>query len=100
MLSKCANPTCCTTFLYLSEGRLYLVDSKAASVQHRARMESKCAADPWIHEYFWLCASCCRDMTIQINNNFEIRVVRKRGIRPDFEADFQRASAAKNISAV
>jgi len=38
-------------------------------------------------------------MTIQIDNNFEISVVRKRGIPQDSEPDLQGVSAAKNISA-
>jgi hypothetical protein len=98
MLSKCANPTCSTKFRYLSEGKLYLIDSKAASVRHGARPESKYAGKSCIYEYFWLCSSCCLDVTIQIDSNFEISVVRKRGIPQDSEPDLQGASAAKNIS--
>lgn len=99
MLSKCANPTCFTTFRYLSEGKLYLVDSKAALVRHGGRAESKYAGKSCIYEYFWLCSSCCRIMTIQIDNNFEISVVRKRGMPQDSEPDLQGASVAKNIRA-
>jgi hypothetical protein len=99
MLSKCANPTCFTTFRYLSEGKLYLIDSKAVLVRHGARAESKCAGKSSIYEYFWLCSSCCRDMTIQIDNKFEVSVVRKRELTQDSEPDLQWASTAKNISA-
>jgi hypothetical protein len=98
MLSKCANPSCSATFRYLSEGKLYLVDVKAASVRHGARAESKYAGKSCIYEYFWLCSSCCRDMTIQIDNKFEISVVRQRGMPQDSEPDLRAASAAKNIS--
>jgi len=99
MLSKCANPPCSNTFRYLSEGKLYLIDSKAALVRHGVRAESNNAGKSCIYEYFWLCSSCCRDMTIQIDNNFQISAVRKRGIPQDSKPDLQGASAAKNISA-
>ncbi len=89
MLSKCANPTCSTTFRYLSEGKLYPIDSKAASVRHGARAGSKYAGQSCICEYFWLCSSCSRDLTIQIDNNSEISVVRKRGIPQHSEPDLQ-----------
>jgi len=98
MLSKCANPTCSATFRYLSEGKLYLVDSKAATVRHGARAELKYAGASCIYEYFWLCSACCRDMTIRIDHNFEISAVRKQGIHQD-EANTRGASTVKNISA-
>jgi len=31
MLSKCASPVCSTTFRYLHEGKLFLIDSNTAS---------------------------------------------------------------------
>jgi hypothetical protein len=87
MLSKCTNPACSTTFRYLSEGKLYLIDSKAVLVRHGARAELKYAGKSCSYEYFWLCSSCCRDMTIQIDNKFEVSVVRLPGIRQGSEAD-------------
>jgi hypothetical protein len=86
-------------FRYLSEGKLYLIDSKAASVRHRARAELKYAGKSCIYEYFWLCSSCCRDMTIQIDNKFEVSVVRQPGISQDSDLDLQGAIAVNNISA-
>lgn len=37
MLAKCANPACATKFLYLREGKLYLIDVKGArsATDHR-----------------------------------------------------------------
>jgi hypothetical protein len=84
MLSKCANPACSAMFRYLSEGKLYLVDSKAAVARHRSA-ELKYAGKSCNHEYLWLCSSCSRDMTIQITANLEVKVVRKRGIANDSE---------------
>lgn len=99
MLSKCANPTCSTTFRYLSEGKLYLVDSKAVLVRHGARAQLKHAGKSCSYEYFWLCSSCCRDMTIQIDNKFEVSVVRQPEMPQYPEPDPQAASAANDISA-
>jgi hypothetical protein len=98
MLSKCANPACSTNFRYLSEGKLYLIDSKAASVRHGARAV-KSADKSCIYEYFWLCSACCRHMTIQIDNKLEVRVVRKPGIPQDSDPDLQESSAVNNIGA-
>ncbi len=98
MLSKCANPTCSNTFRYLSEGELYLIDSKAGSARHGVRAESKYAGKSCIYEYFWLCSSCCRDMTIQIDNNLEVKVARKREIRNGSEPDTPTASLLKNVN--
>jgi hypothetical protein len=99
MLSKCANPTCSTTFRYLREGKLYLLDPKATSVNRGARAQSEHEGRPFIYEYFWLCSSCCRDMTIQIDNHFEVSVVRRGEILQDSKPDFQGPSASKNIRA-
>jgi hypothetical protein len=98
MLSKCANATCSTKFRYLSEGKLYLIDSRAASARFGVRGELKYAGRSCIYEYFWLCSSCCREMTIQIDN-CEVSVVRKRGMPQGHEPDLQGVSAAENIGA-
>jgi hypothetical protein len=50
MLSKCANPACSTTFRYLHEGRLYLIDPTEALAGHKPRCSSK--SGPL--EYAWL----------------------------------------------
>jgi hypothetical protein len=89
MLSKCANPTCSATFRFLSEGKVFLVDSKAALARCRFQAELKCAGSSCIYEYFWLCSSCCRDMTIQIDHRLEVSVIRKPGPPQDSEPNLQ-----------
>ncbi len=76
MLSKCAGPDCSNIFRYLHEGKLYLIDFKAASASrgHPARAQYKGNS---AFEYVWLCSSCCRDMTIYADPDFGIVVVRK-----------------------
>ncbi len=73
MLSKCANPTCPTTFRYLHEGRLYVIASKETLGGHKPSRSSKSGQI----EYAWLCSSCSLYLTIQIDEEFGTRVVRK-----------------------
>jgi hypothetical protein len=78
MLSKCANPDCSAKFRYLHEGKLYLVDYRAAGARRTAPADSKSGAIACAREYFWLCGPCSFDMTIQIDDNLEIRVTQRR----------------------
>lgn len=71
MLSKCVNPACANAFRYFHEGKLYLSNSKAQSSASR------------ILECFWLCSSCCQDMTIQIDDDHAVTVFRKQGNTSD-----------------
>jgi hypothetical protein len=73
MLSKCANPSCLTLFRYLHEGKLYVIGPKEAV----ARQKPRCSAKSAQIEYAWLCSSCCLYLTIQIDEEFGTRVVRK-----------------------
>jgi len=85
MLSKCANPTCPTTFRYLHEGKLYLI----APREPRARHKPRCSSKSGQLEYAWLCSSCSLYLTIQIDAEFGTRVVRK------FEAKFEAKNGSK-----
>jgi len=73
MLSKCANPTCPTTFRYLHEGRPYVIASRETLARHKPSCSSKSGQ----LEYAWLCSSCSLYLTIQIDEEFGTRVVRK-----------------------
>jgi hypothetical protein len=78
MLSKCARPGCSTPFRYLHEGKLYLIDRKAASAGRKSPADLKYAGKSRPLEYVWLCSSCCSDLTIQVDDDHGVRVVRKR----------------------
>lgn len=78
MLSKCANPACRTLFRYLHEGKLYVIGPKEALARHKPRGSAKSGQI----EYAWLCSSCCLHLTIQIDEQFETRVVRKFELGP------------------
>jgi hypothetical protein len=71
MLSKCANPACSNTFRYFREGKLYVTEPKARSGHSR------------VLEYFWLCSTCCRDMTIQIDHGHAVTACPKKAIPSD-----------------
>ena len=51
VVHKCANPSCSATFNRLGDGRLFVVE---AADDHRSRRL----------EYFFLCNSCSRTMTV------------------------------------
>src|SRR5580700_4119822 len=78
MLSKCASPGCSTPFRYLHEGKLYLIDRKAASAGRKPPADLRYARKSRGLEYVWLCSSCCSDLTIQVDDDHGVRVVRKR----------------------
>lgn len=73
MLSKCANPACPTTFRYLHEGRLYVIAPRETVARYKPRSSSTSGQ----LEYAWLCSSCSLYLTIQIDEEFGARVVRK-----------------------
>ena len=73
MLSKCANPTCPTTFRYLHEGRLYVIAPEETVAGYKPRLSGKSRQ----LEYAWLCSSCSLYLTIQIGEESGTRVVRK-----------------------
>jgi hypothetical protein len=68
MLSKCANPACSNTFRYFRDGKLYVSEPNAQS--------GNC-----VLECFWLCSTCCRDMTIQIDDDHAVTVFRKQAMQ-------------------
>jgi hypothetical protein len=70
MLSKCANPACSKTFLYLRQGKLFRLEvsldndpetDTAASYQESSTSRLR-------HEYFWLCESCSRTLQVISEN--------------------------------
>lgn len=58
MLSKCANPECSETFRYLHEGKIFYL-APTPDIQIAVGMHY-----PALHERFWLCARCSKEMTV------------------------------------
>jgi hypothetical protein len=73
MLSKCANPGCRATFLYLHQGKLFRFDT---SIETLARTPvSEMARSSRRVEFFWLCEECAQDMTLTYNRETGIKIV-------------------------
>ncbi|OLB24804.1 MAG: hypothetical protein DMG86_19730 [Acidobacteria bacterium] len=67
MLSKCANPGCSASFLYLHQGKLFRLETSGNGDDTRIGF-----ADPQGKnssrrlEYFWLCDDCASVMTVSL----------------------------------
>lgn len=62
MLAKCINPQCFSPFRYLGEGTLF----------RRENEQIPAGLSRTRPEYFWLCASCSKVMTLRINEHGEV----------------------------
>jgi len=68
MLNKCANPECSAIFRTLRDGKVFVMEVKPdchGGVSGHGRER----------EYFWLCNSCCRNMTVIVDNGTRAQVV-------------------------
>jgi len=68
MLDKCANPVCPAIFRNLRDGRLFVTEVEAvhhSSIREHGRQR----------QYFWLCSSCCRTMTLTVEKGKRVQVV-------------------------
>lgn len=81
MLSKCANAACSSVFRYLHEGKLFLIEPEAGLTKGKSEATLRDTDQSRAIDYVWLCSSCCRGMTVYIDHERKIRVVR----RPDSE---------------
>jgi len=74
MLSKCANPGCPATFLYLHQGKLFRLDP---SIELLVRIPVREVTRPSCRvEFFWLCDECAAELTLGYNKGTGITVVR------------------------
>ena len=65
MLSKCANPGCPATFLYLHQGKLFRLDP---SIELLVRIPVREVTRPSCRfEFFWLCDECAAELTLGYN---------------------------------
>lgn len=76
MLSKCLNPRCAATFRYLGEGRLFRIDfSEVARRKNALAGRTLAAVGERPAEHFWLCQNCAPNMTIQLSEVGEVRLI-------------------------
>ena len=73
MLSKCANPGCAATFLYLHQGKLFRLDTSIAVVASTSLAERKKPSRRI--EFFWLCHPCAAELTLGYKRETGITVV-------------------------
>ena len=78
MLSKCASPGCSNIFRYLHEGKLYLIDFKAALIRRKHPAANALHEGKSALEYVWLCAACARGLTIYVDPDAGICVVHRQ----------------------
>lgn len=75
MLSKCANPYCSTPFVYLREGKIFIVESGSQPTgPHLAKSQPATRV-----EHFWLCGRCATEMTVKPDRPHGIKIVSKPG---------------------
>ena len=67
MMSKCANPACSSAFRYLRDGKLFQVPFGS--------IKSSDTTTPACDEFFWLCGSCSKDLTIVVDPIEGVRTV-------------------------
>jgi len=84
MVSKCANPTCSETFLYLHQGKIFQLTPTP-----EVEAVGGCLL-PSLYERFWLCDKCCKDMTL-VWGGTEVKLVPLRAVPvaqpPAFKVD-------------
>jgi hypothetical protein len=68
MVSCCANPECRAPFVYLRDGRVF------------AAIRQDPSLGPMV-EYFWLCAKCAGNLSLQFGNDGVANIVQR--LRPD-----------------
>ena len=67
MLEKCANSACSAKFLRLHDGRLFVAEAEND-------VSDTCGYEHQL-QYFWLCSSCCRSMTVALEKGKRPQVV-------------------------
>ncbi len=84
MLSKCANPSCSTQFIYLREGKLFVMEH---SSKPRLRQQGPVLAKPASRlEHFWLCGPCSESLTLIYSVESGVQVVAKQAGPPQVAA--------------
>lgn len=78
MLAKCANPACNAPFLYLREGRLYQMEVAVERPQAEQANGGEERRPLRRLEFFWLCSSCAREMTLAYHQGRGLSVVPTR----------------------
>jgi len=77
MLAKCANPSCSTPFVYLREGKVFMMEHVPAQSQPGPGSGGATRKPVARVEHFWLCGDCSSHMTLVYDRQQGVRVVSK-----------------------
>jgi hypothetical protein len=73
MLSKCANPACSTQFIYLREGKLFVMEHTGKpALRQQGPVLARSATRL---EHFWLCGPCSESFTLVYSIDRGVQVV-------------------------
>lgn len=82
MLAKCANPECSAPFRYLHQGKLFQIEVDAGEGPlTRSGLTLVKGKPPQRVEYFWLCDTCARTMTMAYQKGAGARAIRFAALR-------------------
>jgi hypothetical protein len=88
MLSKCANPGCSASFLYLHQGKLFRLETSGNGDDTRIGVPDPQGKNSSRRlEYFWLCDDCASVMTVSFKKGVGVTT------RPLFMAQKQLRSS-------
>jgi hypothetical protein len=90
MLSKCANPVCSNTFLYLRQGKLFRLEVPVGDqTAPDGSVNAKTSPNGRLRdEYFWLCETCCPNFKVVREQGVGLKVIPFNGAEP-LGRDFQ-----------
>ncbi|HLJ90933.1 MAG TPA: hypothetical protein VKZ53_29285 [Candidatus Angelobacter sp.] len=78
MLTKCANPSCSTPFIYLREGKVFMIEYPAPTATDEAKGPTLFKPKGIGRvEHFWLCGPCSIQMTLSSDRQRGVTVVPK-----------------------
>lgn len=77
MLSKCANPKCPRAFLYLGQGKLFRLKIPLEESREESPTTPINGNPSGRHrnEFFWLCDSCSRSLTVVWKKGIGVRTI-------------------------
>lgn len=77
MLARCANPSCSAEFLYLHEGKLFLLKSNCGRGKFSSRLNFSGHVQGL--QYAWLCDNCSRRFEVVIDSEDTVKLRSRYG---------------------
>ncbi len=94
MVAKCANPACTACFRYFHEGRLFVFETRSHRPNGGSPPVWEGGGGFCIPRCYWLCSSCCAEVTVRPNGDCGVALRSKRAVtEPVFVAEEARVAA-------